>query len=83
MQASLLPQKQVLTFLRQLILSHYRQQHRLAMKVVVVVVLLVLGMEIAFGLALLFLIVGWLCSIRCRKKAHEAQYTSKDIPVTE
>ncbi|CAG7888051.1 unnamed protein product [Brassica rapa] len=41
------------------------------------------GMEIAFGLALLFLIVGWLCSIRCRKKAHEAQYTSKDIPVTD
>ena len=82
MQASLLPQKQVLTFLRQLILSHYRQQHRLAMKVVVVV-LLVSGMEIAFGLALLFLIVGWLCSIRCRKKAHKAQYTSKDIPVTE
>ena len=50
---------------------------------VVVVVLLVSGMEIAFGLALLFLIVGWLCSIRCRKKAHKAQYTSKDIPVTE
>ncbi|CAN6922894.1 unnamed protein product [Brassica oleracea] len=41
------------------------------------------GMVIAFGLALLFLIVGWLCSIRCRKKAHEAQYTSKDIPVTD